>query len=105
MEDFIQKGEVKDTAKNITTELLEKNGFEFNSKASEAFDCYTLTKKDKDFRANVDIDLVHYVKPDTEWLLTIMFKDSEEELVKVISTVEELQQCIDVMNLELKIKM
>ena len=47
---------------------------------------------------------MHYENPNTDWLLTIMFNDCEDELVKVISTVDELQQCIDVMNLELKIK-
>ncbi|MBO4531448.1 MAG: hypothetical protein J5767_12525 [Paludibacteraceae bacterium] len=92
--------EVKDTTKLITPELLEKNGFEFSHERCEGFECYSLIK----FKGNVDIDLMHYENPNTDWLLTIMFNDCEDELVKVISTVDELQQCIDVMNLELKIK-
>lgn len=94
-----QQPEVKDITKNITVELLEKNGFEFSPEASEIFDdCYTITSID-----NVDIDLIHYENPDTDWLLIIMFNDCEEKLVKVISTVDELQQCIDIMGIELKI--
>jgi hypothetical protein len=88
-------------SKNIITEsLLEKNGFEFSHERCEGFECYSLIK----FKGNVDIDLMHYENPNTDWLLTIMFNEREEELVKVISTVNELQQCLDIMGIELKIK-
>lgn len=89
-----------DSKNIITKSLLKKNGFVVNPNGSEIFDdCYTITSMD-----NVDIDLIHYENPDTDWLLTIMFNDSEEELVKVISTVDELQQCLDIMGIELEIK-
>lgn len=88
-----------DSKEIITESLLEKNGFEFSHERCEGFECYY-----KEFNGEVDIDLIHYENPNTEWLLEIMFNNCEQELVKFVSTVEELQKCLDIMDVKLKIK-
>lgn len=80
----------------ITGELLERNGFEHGKGRFD--DCYSITLSDKTY-----IDLLIDETSNTKWTLEIL-KDCGDRLVKSIYTVEELQQCIDIMSIKLKIK-
>lgn len=93
----IQQTEDKDTTKNIiTVEFLNNNGFIFTNQECESPKCYSVIDK-------VDIELLMCGEGD-RWKLTVKYVNNPSELTKVISTIKELQDCLNKMNINLKIK-
>lgn len=94
----------KDEATTIITgKLLERNGFEHHEGIFS--DCYDIK-----FNAEGYIDLIQDKKSNTEWILEILKHNDDDHstcanrLVETISTIKELQDCLDKMNINLKIK-
>lgn len=94
------KDEYTETA-IITRELLERNGFKYISCKFQ--DCYY--KKHNESLGFINLYHDKTIN-NTEWLLDILKcngDDDENRLVKAIFTVDELQDCLDKMNINLKI--
>lgn len=87
----------------ITGEFLIKNGFEHRS--GKFSDCYDIKFNDEAY-----IDLIQDKKSNTEWVLEILKHIDDDQstcanrLVATISTIKELQDCLNKMNINLKIK-
>lgn len=78
----------------LSKELLLNNGF----CTTDYGNVYRYVYDDKNIHVEVEYDYFDI------WSVNINYYDSSDELYKTIKTVEDLQKCLDLMEVPLKIK-
>lgn len=81
----------------LTKEILLNNGF----KTLKSNNSYFIREVVGDYSY---VQITYLGTPDSEWKVDIWNDENVDTITKVISDVEELKQCLSVMNVELKLK-